>query len=232
MTKTCLAIAGDALCVLFSITAMYMLISTLMELPLLEKSSAESGSGFHLLSCPKLFEKHSTSSADIRSKYSDIRLNNESTEKLMTMLKDSLEHSRVLHAGMDVPNESRFQRNIAKALEETVGDGKEVDVNIPRRSDNKNLCDILSEIMDDQLDAQGELQPNSETPQITISILKVDHQESNDSVFLRGARLIRNTPLIGGMMKMANLDDRLSDLVEKAKQVDLDSEFRNSATVS
>ena len=231
MAKTFLSIAGDAVCVLLSIATMYMFVATLLDLRSFEKSSAESGSGFHLLSCPKLFEKHATSSADIRSKYSDIRLNNESTEKLMAMLKDSLEHSRVLHAGVDAPNESRFLRNIAKAMEETIGDGREVDVNIPRRSDNRNLCDILAEIMDEQLDMQSDQQPDSEVPQITISILKVDH-ESNDSVFLRGARLIRNTPLIGGLLKMANLDDGVSDLVEKAKHIDLDSKFREAEKVS
>jgi hypothetical protein len=62
------------ICVLFSIAAMYMLVgTTLVDFPSLEKSLAESGSGFHLLSCPKLFEKHATMiAADIRSKYSNI----------------------------------------------------------------------------------------------------------------------------------------------------------------
>jgi hypothetical protein len=229
--KNCLSITGDVVFVFFSFAALCMLVATLMDIPYLEKSSTESGSGFHLLSCPELFGKQTTDSADFRNKYSDMHLSNESTTKLMTMLKESLEHSRVVHAGADESNESRFQRTISKAVEETVGDGREVDVNIPRRSDNKNLCDILKDIMDEQIATQDGQLPESGASEVTISILKV-HHEKTESFFLRGARLIRSTPLIGSMMKMANVDGDLSDLVERAKQIDFGAKFREAATMS
>ncbi len=197
----------------------------------LEKSSATSATGFHLLSCPKLFKRRGSDSDNFQSKYSNIRLNEQSTAKLMTTLENSLGHARVMHAGANVHSESRFQRNIAKVVEETAR-GTAIDINIPGRSDSKNVCEILKDIMDEQIEMDSNLQPDDGAPHLTISILKVNDDNNGQSIFLRGSRLIRNTPLIGHIMKMANLNDGLSYLVEKAKQIDLDAAYREAATVA
>ncbi|KAI2493602.1 hypothetical protein MHU86_20926 [Fragilaria crotonensis] len=202
MNKTCLFITVDVLCVFCGIASLYFLAATAVDHLSLEKSSATSATGYHLLSCPKLFKGRGT---DSESKYTNIRLNEQSTAKLMASLENSLGNARVVHAGAKASSESRFQRNIAKVVEES-GRGEDIDINIPGRSDNKNLCDILQDIMDEQIEMDSGLQPDDGAPHLTISILNLP-PENNDSLLLRGSQFIRSSPLMSYVLKMVNLND-------------------------
>ena len=245
-------------CITFALTALYLSVESVMEQQQqqqqqgsFEKSTAVSGSGFHLLSCPKLFKGTNTGTIEAnnngKNKYSDIRLSKESTEKLMTMLKDSLQHAHVFHAGGTTTataatnnnnnaNSNRAHRTIANAVEGKIGnEHDEVDINIPRKTDNNSLCAILETILDEQIESNNNnnnnnnndaaVMPSSDNgdQHVTISIMKLDSPGATDSVFLRGARLVRNTPIVDSVFKMTNLDEGLEALLEKAKTVDLEA---------
>jgi hypothetical protein len=219
----------DVVCIIFSVTALSLSVYSFAGQFELEKSTPSSGAGFHLLSCPKLFE---IKSSDFKSKYSDIRLNKESTEKLMTMLKESLEHAHVLHAGK--PTSKRGIQTIYHAVEEQMGDAKEVDINIPQNNDNVHLCEILQTILDEQLDKtnnrQGQALGKGEQ-QVTISIMKLETQKQ-ESFLLRGARAVRSAPILESVVKMTHLDDGLSALVAKAKEMDFTFTVRDAVMIA
>lgn len=208
----------DIVCVTLAVVALYMSVSMFMDHMGLERSDASSGSGFHLLSCPKLFE-----SADDTANYNDIHLSQESTDQLMTMLKESLEHAHVLHTGKD---NHGVRRGISQAVEQQIGNDEEVDINVPRKSDNNHLCDILKTILDEQGDSS-----TADDGHVTISIMKLETEEQ-ESLFLRGARLFRSAPIVDRVLKLTNLDDKLEKLITKAQAKESKEAKNNSFNLS
>ena len=230
MNKSCITTTFDVIIVSCCVIALCVIVSSIISLSSFEKSSLSSPSGYHLLSCPKLFEGDN-GTLDFKNKYSDIRLSLESTEKLVSKLKESLEHSRVLHTGGDTVKESRLNRKISNALEEAMG-GMEIDINVPRRVDNRNLCAVLVDILDEQIQNLNSQPSDAGAPYVSISIIKLDRsQENHESLLLRGSRLIRKAPLIEHMMRVAGPDKGLRDLLGNAKSVHLTDEFQGVTTL-
>jgi hypothetical protein len=218
MTNRCFSVLCDVICVAFSLAVIYASVSSVIGQVGLEKASPSlSGSGFHLLSCPKLFRQQQ-SAEDFKSKYSDIHLNKESTDKLMNLLNESLLHAHVLKTGKDHPKHAH--KTITDAVEEQIGEGQQVDINVPRKSDNAHLCHILENILDEQAESEkssGQLQQDD--PHVTISIMKLETKDV-ESPLLRGARLIRNSPIVDQvLMKMITLDGRMKEFLQSAKDV-------------
>lgn len=226
MTKSCFAIACDMLCIGFSLIALYLSAVNLFGQAFLDKSTASSGAGFHLLSCPKLFEENG-SELNFKNRYSNIQLDSESSEKLMNKLKDSLTHARVLHAGRDDHKGLRTYRGIEAAVEKKIG-GVDVDINIPRKFDNKHLCGILKEIFDEQIEKDNVRPKQKGDQQITISLLKLD-SDKDDSIISAGVNYIRRAPPIHSLMKMASMNKGISEIIEKAKGIDLGDKMNSAA---
>jgi hypothetical protein len=229
MTKSCVSITCDVLCICVSLTAIYWSAVNIFGQASLDKSTASSGSGFHLLSCPKLFEENG-SELNFKNKYGNIQLDSESTEKLMNKLKDSLSHAHVLHSGRDNKKGLRTYRGIEAAVKEKTG-GAEIDINIPTKVDNKHLCGILKEIVDEQIEKDRVMPKDEGDQHVTLSIMKLDSEE-DDSLFSVGARYVRRAPLVQSLIHMANLDEGIGEIIEKAKQIDLVGALRLSANVA
>lgn len=216
----------DVFCVVFAISSLYLaVVSVLSNINAEKPNPNASGSGFHLLSCPHLFEQQS--SGETNQKYSDIHLNAVSTEKLMTMLRSSLQHAHVLHAGSEAHKKSSSS-SVVTAVEERLGADKQIDVNIPRKGDNAHLCDTLKQIIDEQIEDE-ENDPTLEPGQhVTISIMKLsdedDSKNKRDSLLLRGAKklqTISDGPVMDHVvMKLTNLDDKLRKAITAVKQSD------------
>jgi hypothetical protein len=135
-----------------------------------------------------------------------------------------------LHAGRDGKKGLRTYRGIEAAVEEKIG-GVDVDINIPRKFDNKHLCGILKEIFDEQIDKDTVLPRGKGEQQVTISLMKLDSDKDN-SIFSSGVSYIRRAPPIQSLMQMASLKGGLGEIIEKARGIDLVGMMNSAAKVA
>jgi hypothetical protein len=159
--------------------------------------------GLHLLSCPELFEHNNEASDET---FKNLRLSLAASDLLMGALKTSMRHARVVHTGNTNKKNPGHFATLSQAISEQIGLGAEqaVDVNVPRRSDNTHLCDVLKKIVEEN-------PAKEEESNVTISILKLERRESS-SVLLRGAKMVIEHPLFDQVViKLSSLDHALRD---------------------
>lgn len=169
--------------------------SSQADRPSLEASEA----GLHLLSCPQIFGEDNEGK-DTDGKYLHIRLSLAASENLMGALKDSMQHARVVHTGNSNKKNPTHFTTISKSISDQIGldDEQSVDVNVPRRSDNSHLCEVLKSIID------GNPVEESDSS-MTISILKLERKDSSSSI-LRGAKRVIHPLFDQIVVKLSDLD--------------------------
>mmetsp|Transcript_9362 Transcript_9362/g.14466 ORF Transcript_9362/g.14466 Transcript_9362/m.14466 type:complete len:224 (+) Transcript_9362:29-700(+) len=147
---------------------------------------SSSGSGFHLLSCPHIFDKQQTES-------NELLLTKQSAEKLISILSSSRTHASVLKTNRDGLGRGALYRSISEAVEKKIGqEATEVDISVPRKVNNKEACKALEKIIEEDK-RERELQTDDEF-EVRISILKLDNSQSG-SILLRGARSLKKVLL-------------------------------------
>lgn len=195
---------------MFAIASLVLSLISVLKSSQADRPSPEaSEAGLHLLSCPQIFGVDNDGK-DADGKYLNIRLSMVTSEKLMGALKDSMQHARVVHTGnSDKKNPSHFT-TLSKSISDQIGleDEQSVDVNVPRRSDNPHLCEVLKSIID------GNPVKESDSS-MTISILKLERKDSSSSL-LRGAKRVIHPLFDQIVVKLSDLDHAFKSALTSA----------------
>jgi hypothetical protein len=166
-------------------------------------------SGLHLLSCPHLFKKDNSDETD---EYRNLHLSPEAGKKLIETLKASLQHARVVHTGKKGEHKKGYVPSLSKAISDKLklDEDEVVDVNVPRRADNRNLCTVLEDIV-----KEHPLDASNTDSKVSISIVKLDRR-SSETPLLRGARAIMESPIIDNIvMRFSNARESIGETVSR-----------------
>eukprot|EP00547_Thalassionema_nitzschioides_P013013 CAMPEP_0194259670 /NCGR_PEP_ID=MMETSP0158-20130606/44147_1 /TAXON_ID=33649 /ORGANISM="Thalassionema nitzschioides, Strain L26-B" /LENGTH=226 /DNA_ID=CAMNT_0038999565 /DNA_START=56 /DNA_END=732 /DNA_ORIENTATION=- len=174
-------------------------------------STTSDGTGLHLLTCPTIFEKYEGKTG-IAGKIEGIQLNQDSAEKLLAMVRESMNHAHV--AQTDEKNVPWYQRPMSGYLAKEIRDittESTSGVNIHRNdNDSKSVCKFLESIIEEQIEKESYAPNNNdESYYATISMAKFSGDHNNWR-FLRGARSsISEIPIVNKVVvRMATLPFR------------------------
>jgi hypothetical protein len=214
--RKCLSLAFDCT---FAFVILSLLIVGLVSFTrqvFSEKSLSRTGTGMHLLSCPELFDTKENQNEDANQRLNNIHLRQDLAEKLLSKLQLSLEHARYVHTG-----KRWFARNdnlpgTDKALR--VHGNEDIDINIPRKGDNKMLCETLKEILNNRIGIDQDSDKNKDDEFVTISITQLD-DAVNKSMFLRGSRWIHKVPMLERILKVMDVSNSYDNFVKSVDEI-------------
>jgi hypothetical protein len=230
--RKCIVLAFD--CILIVLTLLLILIGivSITRQVSSEKSLSSTGTGIHLLACPELLDTRDAKDEDVKQRFNNIHLHRDHAEKLLSELQLSLEHARYVHAGETWSASSDIRYGSSQDIQ--IGGKDEIDINVPRKRDNKMLCQTLKDILDNRIGIRQDSESYNEEDYVTISINQLNKAVSN-SMFLRGSRWIHKLPLLENFLKITDVSSSYDNFVKSVQEVlmsKLDQEKSNYAMIN